>query len=195
MGITELANALDLNKSTVCRFVQKGMPVTSVDAANAWRMVHAKPKKPLTQYKLVPPVVQNTDFPPPETDIEKEDPRQSLKRARQSERVGFNEIVKCQKNGGSVEDYRKAMSVFISAQNNLTKAQRDFREWQHAEKITLFYEEARELVSRPHVAVKQTLDIMPKTLAPRLYNQPQKAIEQTLAEWVDNLTALIRAEI
>jgi len=224
MGITELGNALGMTKGGASKLVKKGMPVSSVDAANAWRAIHAPPRN-REKSKVVPrppaaprmaqepvKVAPPKDTPPPpkevesepptasqlpplETDAEKEDPRQSLKRAKQAERVGFLEIIKCQKNGGSVEDYRKATSVFISAQNNLAKAQRDFREWQHAERITLFYEEARDIVGRPHVTAKQTLDIMPKTLAPRLFNQPQKAIEQTLAEWVDNLTAMIRAGI
>jgi type IV secretory pathway VirB10-like protein len=224
MGITELGNALGMTKGAASKLVKKGMPVTSVDAANAWRAIHAPPRN-REKSKVVPrppaaprmpqesPVVTTpkdepnsesepepeapapSQLPPPETDAEKEDPRQSLKRAKQAERVGFNEIVKCQKNGGSVEDYRKATSLFISSQNNLAKAQREFREWQHAERITLFYEEARDIVGRPHVTAKQTLDIMPKTLAPRLFNQSQKAIEQTLADWVDNLTAMIRAGI
>lgn len=220
MGITELGNALGMTKGAASKLVKKGMPVTSVDAANAWRAIHAPPRnrekskaiqKPVAAPRMPqesPVIAPPKDEPRPQEeaatqpqiqqadqDPEGNDPRSSLKRAKQAERVGFNELVKCQRNGGSVEDFRKATSVFISSQNNLAKAQREFREWQHAERITLFYEEARDIVGRPHVTAKQTLDIMPKTLAPRLFNQPQKAIEQTLAEWVDNLTAMIRAGI
>jgi len=131
----------------------------------------------------------------PEPDDDNNDPRQSLRRARKAELVGFNELAQCKKNGGSIEDIRKANSIYIAARNNRYKAEKDFKEWQRQESILLYFDEARDLVSRPHVAVKQTLDVMPKTLAPRLYNQPQKAIEQTLADWVDNLTSMIRAGI
>ena len=142
-----------------------------------------------------PPPQLTRDHTSPEPDDENNDPRQSLRRARKAELVGFNELAQCKRNGGSIEDIRKANSIYIAARNNRYKAEKDFKEWQRSEGILLFFDEARDIVSRPHVAVKQTLDIMPKTLAPRLYNQPQKAIEQTLADWVDNLTALIRAGI
>jgi len=36
---------------------------------------------------------------------------------------------------------------------------------------------------------------MPKTLAARLVNQPQKSIESTLADWVDRLIELRRNSI
>jgi hypothetical protein len=145
-------------------------------------------------YAPTPPVMTR-DHSSPEPDDDNNDPRQSLRRARKAELVGFNELAQCKRNGGSIEDIRKANSIYIAARNNRYKAEKDFKEWQRQESILLYFDEARDIVSRPHVAVKQTLDIMPKTLAPRLYNQPQKAIEQTLADWVDNLTAMIRAGI
>ena len=53
--------------------------------------------------------------------------------------VGFNELVKCQKSGGSVEDFRKANSVYISSRNNRIKAEKDFKEWagEHTNKTSL----------------------------------------------------------
>ena len=36
MGISELSNILGIDKSVVSRLVKKGMPTTSVDAAQAW---------------------------------------------------------------------------------------------------------------------------------------------------------------
>ncbi len=51
----------------------------------------------------------------------------------------------------------------------------------------LFFDEARELVAAPLQAIKNMLVTMPKSLAPRLYGQPQKAIEQVLADFVDGI--------
>ena len=202
MGISELAQALGIDKSVVSRMVKKGMPVNSASAAQAWREVNAKPRAKKGQAGEAPPKpkIEEPKTAPvtapahdaPEPDDDDNTPRQSLRRARLAEKVGYNELVLCKRNGGSIEDIRKANSIYIAARNNRHKAERDFKEWQRAEGILLYFDEAKEIAGRPHVAVKQTLEIAAKTLAPRLYGQPQKAIENALAEWIDNLTEMIR---
>ena len=216
MGITELSNALGIDKSVVSRLVKKGMPTTSVDAAQAWRETNAPPRAKRGQRgtpppapkvaeppssPATPPVSFNETPPPPPThsspepDDEDNTPRQSLRRARLAEKVGYNELVICKRNGGSIEDIRKANQTYISSRNNRVKAEKDFKDWQRQEAITLFYDEARDITSRPHISAKQLLEVMPKTLAPRLHGQPQKTIEASLAEWADNLTTIIRQAI
>jgi len=230
VGITELSNALSIDKSVVSRLVKKGMPTTSVDAAQAWRETNAPPRAKRGQRGTPPPApklskvaeppdapaphksyglpekseapVSLNDTPPPppthnspEPDDEDNTPRQSLRRARLAEKVGYNELVICKRNGGSIEDIRKANSTYISSRNNRVKAEKDFKDWQRQEAITLFYDEARDITSRPHITAKQLIEVMPKTLATRLHGQPQKTIEATLAEWADNLTTIIRQAI
>jgi hypothetical protein len=221
VGITELSNALSIDKSVVSRLVKKGMPTTSVDAAQAWRESNAPPRAKRGQRGTPPPapklskvaeptnrefqqnsqIIGNPTPPPavhdsaPEPDDEDNTPRQSLRRARLAEKVGYNELVICKRNGGSVEDIRKANQIYIASRNNRIKAEKDFRDWQRQEAITLFYDEARDITSRPHITAKQLLEVMPKTLATRLHGQPQKTIEATLAEWADNLTTIIRKAI
>ncbi len=219
MGTTELSNALGLSKSTVSFLVKKGMPVNSVSAAQAWRETNAKPRAKRGHAGSPPPTVKFTEpkkpaptekpvapgeiSPPPPTrdtagpDAEESnnDPRQSLRRARRAELVGYNELLKCQKSGGSVEDFRKANSVYISSRNNRIKAEKDFKEHQRQESILLYFDEARDITSRPHLACKQMLDGLPKTLAPRLAGQPQKSIEKTLGEWADTVLEVIRKGI
>jgi hypothetical protein len=218
VGITELSNALGIDKSVVSRLVKKGMPTTSVDAAQAWRESNAPPRAKRGQRGTPPPPPKlskvaeppRVSEPPeplpvppppavhdsaPEPDDEDNTPRQSLRRARLAEKVGYNELVICKRNGGSVEDIRKANQIYIASRNNRIKAEKDFKDWQRQEAITLFYDEARDITSRPHITAKQLLEVMPKTLATRLHGQPQKTIEATLAEWADNLTTIIRKAI
>jgi type IV secretory pathway VirB10-like protein len=218
VGITELSNALGIDKSVVSRLVKKGMPTTSVDAAQAWRETNAPPRAKRGQRGTPPPApkvaeppsapatppasLNDTPPPPPpvydsapEPDDEDNTPRQSLRRARLAEKVGYNELVICKRNGGSIEDIRKANSTYISSRNNRVKAEKDFKDWQLQERKLLFFDEARDITSRPHIAAKQLLEVMPKTLAPRLHGQPQKTIEASLAEWADNLTTIIRQAI
>ena len=223
MGISELSNILGIDKSVVSRLVKKGMPTNSVDAAQAWRETNAPPRAKRGQRGETPPapklpkvaepprvskVAEPLPVPPPPVDAvppprhsdpepEDEDntPRQSLRRARLAEKVGYNELVVCKRNGGSIEDIRKANAVYIASRNNRHKAERDFKEWQRDEGILLFFDEARDITGRPHIAVRQTLEVAAKTLAPRLHGQPQKSIEKTIGDWIDKLTALIRQAI
>ena len=217
MGITELSNALGIDKSVVSRLVKKGMPTTSVDAAQAWRETNAPPRAkrghrgtPPPAPKVsappavpaAPPVSLNDTPPPPpahdsgpEPDEEDNTPRQSLRRARLAEKVGYNELVICKRNGGSIEDIRKANQIYIASRNNRIKAEKDFKDWQLQERKLLYFDEAKDIISRPHITAKQLLEVMPKTLAPRLHGQPQKTIEASLAEWADNLTTIIRQAI
>ena len=217
MGISELSNALGIDKSVVSRLVKKGMPTTSVDAAQAWRETNAPPRAkrghrgtPPPAPKVsappaiptAPPVVSNDTPPPPpahdsgpEPDEEDNTPRQSLRRARLAEKVGYNELVLCKRNGGSIEDIRKANTIYIASRNNRIKAEKDFKDWQLQERKLLYFDEAKDIISRPHITAKQLLEVMPKTLAPRLHGQPQKTIEASLAEWADNLTTIIRQAI
>jgi len=53
------------------------------------------------------------------------------------------------------------------------------------EKRLLTADDAIRLFSPAHEITKQRLSSCAKTLAPRLFNQPQKAIETALADWSD----------
>lgn len=181
---------------------QAGTPPPQPVAGRARKPVQFPPEPParVTDSPQVEP--QSPPQSPPPSDgnhdepaEEDNTPRQSLRRARMAEKVGYNELVQTKRNGGSIEDIRKANQIYITSRNNRHKAERDFKEWQRDEGILLFFDEAKDIASRPHIAAKQMLEVMPKTLATRLYNQPQKAIERTLSEWADSLTEIIRKAI
>ena len=169
----------------------------STQAANAWREANATPRARKGQ-PLPPPAAHTTltaIAAPAELDAEAEagnSPKDSLQRARLAEVNGYRQLMACQEAGGSLDELKKANGIYIAARNNRHRAERDFLEWQRQEKIILFLDEAQEIAARPHRAARPMLESMPKTLAPRLYGQPQKAIEKTLADWADALAAVIR---
>ena len=45
MGTRELAKALGIDQALVSRLTKRGMPMTSTEAANAWRTIHAPPRR------------------------------------------------------------------------------------------------------------------------------------------------------
>jgi len=49
MGTRELASALKISPALVSHLTKRGMPMTSTEAANAWRAIHAPPRQPKDQ--------------------------------------------------------------------------------------------------------------------------------------------------
>jgi hypothetical protein len=45
MGTRELASALKISPALVSHLSKRGMPMTSTEAANAWRALHAPPRR------------------------------------------------------------------------------------------------------------------------------------------------------
>lgn len=207
MGISELSNILGIDKSVVSRLVKKGMPTTSVDAAQAWRETNAPPRAKRGQRGEPPPAPKRAPAPAPEAmpyesplksevAIESANtPELSLQRAIQAEDAAHQKRKEIEINNGSIEDYRKANAVYIAARNNRVKAQKDFADWQQSERITIYSDNAIEMFQRTLGAGRQLIDIMPKTLAARLVNQPQKEIERTLLEWCSRLIETMRANV
>jgi hypothetical protein len=197
MGTVEIAEALGVTKGLVSQLAKRGMPLTSPEAAQAWREANAKPRK--WKNKTASPTESTSPTEKPQIKhtasqgiIGGDDPESSLDRARAAEREAFANLKEMQSNGGSPEDLRKSSATYFSSRRNRELAEHFFDAWQRRQKITMFFDEAKELVGRPHNAAKQMLEVMPKALAPRLYGQPQKTIETTLAEWADNLTEILR---
>jgi hypothetical protein len=44
MGTRELAAALGINPGHISRLTKRGMPMSSTEAANSWRSIHAPPR-------------------------------------------------------------------------------------------------------------------------------------------------------
>jgi hypothetical protein len=173
------------------------MPTSSPEAAMAWREANAKPRKWKSKAASPTPPASKPQAAtkPLQVITAADDPHASLERARAAEREAFAALKEMQSNGGSPEDLRKSSATYFSSRRNRELAEHFFDAWQRRQQITLLLDEAKEIVSRPHLAAKQMLEVMPKSLAPRLYGQPQKTIEATLAEWADNLAAVLRQSL
>lgn len=200
MGTTELAQALGVSKALVSQLAKRGMPLTSAQAAQAWREQHSKPKK--WKSKAAAPTADTApvDKPQPAATpsqgiVGGDDPQVSLERARVAECEAFAALKEAQRNGGSPEDLRKLSTTYFAARRNRQSGEDFADQWQHRQRITMLLDEAKELAGRPHIAAKQMLEVMPKSLAPRLHGQPQKAIERTLGEWADSLAAILRESL
>jgi len=238
VGITELSNKLCIDKSVVSRLAKKGMPTHSVDAAQAWREEHAKPRAKRGQAGTPPPPPvkitipkppppqreaapnceisqkpQPTPEPPPQPEQPEPEPTPSadpadeqenelaasmasLQFARVVEKVAKNELAKCSRSPHStVEDFRKATATCIAARANAEKARQDRARFLRDQRITLYLSEAELIFGKAHQLVATMLAGMPKQIAPRLVGQPQREVERTLADWVDEVMGAIRTNL
>ena len=215
MGVTELSKQLGCTKGLVSMLVKRGMPTSSVDAANAWRAVNAPPrnrkdkKEPTIPQKSAEPTISEklkssaivgnpnppaslNDTPPMQS---ANTPKLSLDRAIEAEDSAHHKLKEIELCGGSIEDYRKANAVYIAARNNRVRAQKDFDEWQRLQQITIFTSEGLEFLNRILTPGRQMAEIMPKNMAPRLAMQPQKVVEKALFEWSARLIESMKDQI
>jgi hypothetical protein len=211
MTANEAARQLGIDKSVVSRLVKRGMPLTTVQAAQAWRAEHAPPRcrkkpetteqtaeriKPAAKPQTVQVIEQATPAATEQPEEEKTDLRESLKMARHVERVASKRLVDAQKNiNTSPEEFRRINSAYISARQNRMKAEQDMREWRRAEGVTLTLAEAQEIFGRPHSVAAALFKTLPKQLANQLHGQPVSEIERTLAESLDRVQAEMQKAI
>ena len=193
MGVIEMARSLGVSKALVSKLVKAGMPLSSAQAAQQWREEHAPPRR----WKSKPTSATLTEKPQatataPQVIAGGDDPESSLQRAREAEAQSYAALLAGREGGASPEDLRKLSTTYFAARRNRQNSEDFADQWQRRQRVTLLLDEALEIVSRPHNAAKQMLEVMPKSLAPRLHGQPQKAIERALGEWCDNLTEILR---
>jgi hypothetical protein len=207
MTKAEMARALGVSKAAVTKLTARGMPISSLQAANEWRGANCRTRKDAPRPKdipapALPPADDDPSVPPavpqpdPVAEAAESDPRDSVKTARLAEKIAWKRLADATKRPEtSDEEYRRINAAYIAARQNRMKAESDYRDWKRQEGITLFLSEAQEICARPHQATAQMLAVMPKQLAPRLHNQPVREIERTLAEWCDGLAEVVRAGI
>ena len=194
MGVIEMARTLGVSKALVSKLIKAGMPLTTPQAAQAWREINAPPRK-WKGKDTAPTEKPQSTHAPSQSIVGGDDPESSLQRAREAEAQSYAALVAEREGGASAEDLRKLSATYFAARRNRQTAEDFAEQWQRRQRITLLYDEAVEIVSRPHNAAKQMLEVMPKSLAPRLYGQPQKAIERALGVWADSLTAILRESL
>ena len=203
MGTNEMAQALGISKAMVSKLTSKGMPLTSPQAAQAWREANAPPRvwkakattpAPITATSK--PTAPSPSTPAPESQSSgdaTDDPHQSLKNARAVEKASHRNLESLQRDkNASPEDLRKSSQVYFNSRANRQKAEADYREHLRAEGITLFYSEAVEITNRGHLAVANLLREGPKMLIPRLRGMPAKSQEKTLGDFFDSIAEHLR---
>jgi hypothetical protein len=211
MSVRELSHTLNLTPSACHKLIKRGMPTSSAEAAQAWRREHAPPRAKRGQAGQPPPAprptpTRATSATPeqaPANTGEPFDPKaedaatlRSLQAARKLERVAEHEVGKLAKSPhASPDDFRRASSTLIQARGNAERARRDRQTFLREAGEVLFLSEAQEAATAVHNAAAITIGNMSKQLAPRLVNQPQKAIERTLADFADRLLQTLRTSL
>jgi hypothetical protein len=90
---------------------------------------------------------------------------------------------------------RKQREVAPFVQVEREKARQDRARFLRDQRITLYLSEAELIFGKAHQLVATMLAGMPKQIAPRLVGQPQREVERTLADWVDEVMGAIRTNL
>jgi hypothetical protein len=215
MTVTDYATVKGLNKSTVSRLAAKGMPLTSEQAADAWRARNAPPRnvkrpikhdndnKPTPKISLgiqarQEPSPRSTDpgkdVPPGNETAGKEVPdnlADALEDAKRAER-GAKEALEQAQAGGTAMDRDRANKTFIQAQRHRAWMAKEYRAWQHENGITLYIDEAKRIYGQSMQAIMRLINTMPKAVSPRI-NDP--GAEAVITDYCNKIRRTVQREL
>lgn len=196
----------------VSQWRKKGMPCDSVDAAQAWRLVHAPPRnrpgpaKPAPKAAALPE--NPADLVPPPEDRHRiggiddqgeapgdqaNNPYDALRQSKLAEQQAWRQIEAM--GGGRTDpiEYAKAQASFIQAQRHRMWMQTQVRIWSREQAITLTVEEAKALHLQALQAILRHLDLLGAKVAP-LCTDPKTA-KDAIEEQVDKIRRAVQDQI
>lgn len=193
MSVTELAKQLGLSKGTVSELCKKGMPKTSIEAAQSWRIQNAPPrakaggKKASPAARLLSP--EPSDILPPrserhtiggvddqgEADGDRADNLyDALRRSKASEDIAWLKVQALAGGRTDPVEFGAANRTFVSAQKHRAWMQAQAMNWAREQGITMYATEARELFCEALRSVLRQVDALALRVAP-LCTDPKSA--------------------
>jgi hypothetical protein len=176
-----------LTAGRVSQLVKKGMPLTSKEAADAWRGMSAKGKvmnlpAPESPGPYRPP---DADGQPAHASVAEDSPHGAYERQRQIERAAYALAVRSLKAGQP--DAGRLVSIHAQAARNLTQAQQEVLDLAEREKKLVSGDWVRKVMTDHDGAVAQLLRTMPKQLSGRIAPHDPEHCERELDRWVQEV--------
>jgi phage terminase Nu1 subunit (DNA packaging protein) len=182
MTQTEYCKHSGLGKSTVCKLVKAGMPLTSPQAADEWRGMSARQRK--LQPDPAPYRPPEAQAPPPSAES-KDDPVAAYQRQQEIEQAAFSLARDALKRKGN--DAGRLVQIHAQACRNLTQARQEVLDAAERERTLVSGEWVKRVMTEHTGAVASLLRAMPRQLAGRIAPHDPEHAEAELDRWVQEV--------
>ncbi len=188
MNQTDYVRHSGLSKGFVSKLVKRGMPLTSPEAADAWRgMSVRKPRRPApTQAPQADPkAVEATHeaAQAPTPPVEATPAAGSYERAQQIERAAYGLAIRALREKSP--DAGRLVAVHATAAGNLIRARQDVLALEREEARLLTAEWVRETITAHDGAIVTLAKAMPRMMAGRIAPHDSEHAEAELTRWVE----------
>lgn len=183
----DYCKATGLTRGRVSQLVKAGMPLTSKEAADAWRGMGAQ-KRATARAEAAPA----GPYRPPEAEspinesVAAEDsPRGAYERQKQIERAAFGLAVNALKR--QMPDAGRLVAIHAQAANNLTQARKEVLALDEKERALVSGDWVKKVMTDHDGAVAALLRSMPKQLSVRVSPHDPEHADRELTRWVEDV--------
>jgi len=183
----QMADGLKVPSSRVSEWTKRGMPTDSIQAAAAWRMIHARPRTKGTalapQLRQDKPAAAGTHDHSAALDTGWE---ARLERTRQVELQIF-ETITASLAKGDVTVLQRLQAAHVAAVKEIAAAEKIALEIRTASKELLHIDRVKRIMCAVADPIRQALDLLPITERSRCNPDHPEIAYRALKEWVDRL--------
>jgi hypothetical protein len=188
---TDLASKWNVSRAAISKFVKAGMPLTSVNDAERWKLANQK-RVSKTEISSIPP--QNSSEPSKELDAESYKSTSSLgrlNRAKNAEVVAYSLVATAATNKNPVA-MRAAVQGWGEAKKRVAEAEMEHARWEEVSRVTVRMGEVQEWITKWHGAIRSLLDALPSSLAARANPSDPECAKQAIQDGINQIFVTIQ---
>jgi len=188
---TDLAQKWNVSRAAISKFVKAGMPLTSVNDAERWKLANQK-RVSKTEISSIPP--QNSSEPSKELDAESYKSTSSLgrlNRAKNAEVVAYSLVATAATNKNPVA-MRAAVQGWGEAKKRVAEAEMEHARWEEVSRVTVRMGEVQEWITKWHGAIRSLLDALPSSLAARANPSDPECAKQAIQDGINQIFVTIQ---
>jgi len=188
---TDLAQKWNVSRAAISKFVKAGMPLTSVNDAERWKLSNQK-RVSKTEISLIPS--PNSSEPLKDSDAELSVSKTSLgrlNRAKQAEVVAYSLVATAATNKNPVA-MRSAVQGWGEAKKRVAEAEMEHARWEEVSRVTVRMGEVQEWITKWHGAIRSLLDALPSSLAARANPSDPECAKQAIQDGINQIFVTIQ---
>ena len=188
---TDLAQKWNVSRAAISKFVKAGMPLTSVNDAERWKLSNQK-RVSKTEISLIPS--PNSSEPSKDSDAELSASKTSLgrlNRAKNAEVVAYSLVATAATNKNPVA-MRAAVQGWGEAKKRVAEAEMEHARWEEVSRVTVRMGEVQEWITKWHGAIRSLLDALPSSLAARANPIDPECAKQAIQDGINQIFVTIQ---